>query len=418
MNNNSNGMIRTLREMTGNARACIWTEPLWGIPFNLCAAYVSVYMAALGMSKTDIGMVGSAYLAVSMLASIMSGVLTDKLGRKRTTFIFDMIIWGIPELLWAFAQNKSWFVIAAMLNGMMRITGNSWGLLMVEDTEDEMVLRFNALAQLMGLITVFVAPLSGFAVNHFGVIMTMRTLYLMGFVMMMSKFFILNMMATETKIGRQRMEETKNQSLWKLLKSCGDVFWHLLREKRILLTMALIAVFQIVSELNKAYLSLYALETIGVAESHWAYIAAVKSFVTLLCIVAIVPKMRVASFKKPMLVGWGLFILGQLLVTFAPAGSVGISILYVSAVLEGVALSLISPMIDSMLVINADPTRRARIYGLVHGTILLPVIFFPILAGKLAESVLQQAPFVINLLMLALGAILTVRLSKERQLAS
>ena len=410
----SNGLIRTLVEMKGNARACIWTEPLWGIPFHLCAAYVSMYMAALGLSKADIGMVGSIYLAVSVIASVMSGVLTDKLGRKRTTFIFDMIIWGIPELLWAFAQDKTWFVVAAMLNGMMRITGNSWGLLMVEDSEDEMVLRYNALAQLMGLVTVFIAPLSGFAVNKFGVIMTMRVLYLMGFVMMMAKFFILNGLATETKIGKQRMEETKDQSMWQLLKSCGDVFWHLLKEKRILLTMALIAVFQIVSKLNELYLSLYAQDMIGIPESNWAFVATTKSFVTLFCIMLIVPRMRLSSFKKPMLVCWALFILGQVAVILAPRGGVGIGILYVDAILEGVALSVISPVIDSMLVINADPTRRARIYGLVYGAIFVPVIVFPMLAGQLAENIMQQAPFIINLVMLGVGAALTVMLAKER----
>lgn len=410
-----NGMIQSMREMTGNARACIVTEPLWGIPYNLCAAYVSLYMRELGLSALDIGLIGSLYLMVSVVSSVLSGVITDKLGRKRTTFIFDIIIWSIPELLWAFAQNRAWFVAAAMLNGMMRITGNSWGLLMVEDTEDEMVLRLNSLAQLMGLITVFIAPLSGMAVGRFGVVPTMRVIYLLGFVLMTTKFVVLNFMATETKIGRQRMLETKDQSMMKLLMSCKDVYVHLIKERRILLTMALIAVFQIVSKLNELYLGPYASEAIGIAKGSWVYVTSLKSLVTLGCILLVVPRIRLASFKRPMLLAWGLFMLGQLLLVVAPKGGSGVWLLFVDAVCEGFALCILTPMIDTMLVINADPTRRARIYGLVYGTILVPVTFFPTIAGWLSGFT-ASAPFLINLVMLCLGALLTVMLSRQPKL--
>lgn len=409
-----NGMVRTLREMTGNARACILTEPLWGIPYNLCAAYASLYMGALGLSNADIGLIGSLYLAVAVVASVLSGVITDKLGRKRTTLWFDMLIWSVPELLWAFAQNKAWFVAAAMLNGLMRITGNSWGLLLVEDSEDEMVLKFNSLAQMMGLVTVFIAPLSGLAVGAFGIVATMRVLYLMGFVMMTAKFIILNFMCTETQVGAQRMIETKDQSLLSLLMSCKDVYLHLMKEKRILLTMALIAVFQIVSKLNELYMGLYAHNAIGLAQANWVWVTSLKSIITLSCVFVVVPRIRLASFKRPMLMAWALFMAGQLLLVLAPQGRVGIGMLLADAVCEGFALSILSPIIDAMLVINADPTRRARIYGLVYGTILVPVTVFPMIAGRLSE-LLPAAPFVINLVMLALGAGLTVMLAREQK---
>jgi hypothetical protein len=42
-------MLHTLRNLRGNARAAVYTEPLWGIPFNLFATYVSIYMVALGL---------------------------------------------------------------------------------------------------------------------------------------------------------------------------------------------------------------------------------------------------------------------------------------------------------------------------------------------------------------------------------
>ena len=42
-----NPLIDLLVHLKGNERACLWTEPLWGIPYNLYVPFVSVYMAAL-----------------------------------------------------------------------------------------------------------------------------------------------------------------------------------------------------------------------------------------------------------------------------------------------------------------------------------------------------------------------------------
>ena len=43
-------LIVTLRSLHGNVRGIVFTEPLWGIPYNLFAPFVSVYMVALGLT--------------------------------------------------------------------------------------------------------------------------------------------------------------------------------------------------------------------------------------------------------------------------------------------------------------------------------------------------------------------------------
>lgn len=37
-------LMHTLTHLKGNHKACVYTEPLWGIPFNLFASYVSIYI--------------------------------------------------------------------------------------------------------------------------------------------------------------------------------------------------------------------------------------------------------------------------------------------------------------------------------------------------------------------------------------
>ena len=78
-----NLLLRTLPQLRGNPRACLYLEPFWGIPYNLYAPFVSVYMAALGMTPVQIGFVSTVFFASQMVFALLSGPLTDKLGRRR-----------------------------------------------------------------------------------------------------------------------------------------------------------------------------------------------------------------------------------------------------------------------------------------------------------------------------------------------
>jgi len=80
-------MFAFLFSLKGNAKACIWTEPLWGIPFNLYTPFFTVYMFSLGILDAQIGILITAGRLVQMIAAIFGGVLTGKFGRRLTTFI-------------------------------------------------------------------------------------------------------------------------------------------------------------------------------------------------------------------------------------------------------------------------------------------------------------------------------------------
>ena len=155
------GLIHTLKHLRGNARGCVYTEPLWGIPFNLYAPYVSLYMLALGLSDAQIGLVTSIGTGAQVFWALLSGAITDKLGRRRTTLIFDIISWSIPTLIWAVAQNFTYFLVAALVNAVWRVTMNSWTCLLVEDTEPDQLVDIYSWIYIAGLLAAFVTPLAG-----------------------------------------------------------------------------------------------------------------------------------------------------------------------------------------------------------------------------------------------------------------
>lgn len=76
-------MVDTLLKLKGNPRACVYTEPLWGIPFNLYGPYVSIYMYSLGVNDAQIGLIVSIGMIFQIIFALLSGAITDKLGRKK-----------------------------------------------------------------------------------------------------------------------------------------------------------------------------------------------------------------------------------------------------------------------------------------------------------------------------------------------
>ena len=73
-----------------------------------------------------IGLIVSISWGFQVVLALLSGVITDKLGRRLTTLIFDIVSWTIPSLISALAQNFWYFLIAGIINSVWRITHNSW----------------------------------------------------------------------------------------------------------------------------------------------------------------------------------------------------------------------------------------------------------------------------------------------------
>ena len=405
-----NALLDVLFSLKGNPRACIWVEPLWGIPYTLYLPYVTLFMTAIGLSYAEVGYITSITMVSQMVCAVLSGVLTDKLGRRKCTVIFDTLSWSVPELLWMLSQNFTWFAVAAVFNGMWRITENSWYLLLIEDAEKDQAIALNSLSQIMGLIAAFVAPLSKFAVDAFGVVPTMRVLYGFACVSMTAKFWILYYWGTETRNGLRRMEATKNQSIFKMLWECKDIYLRIIREKRMLLTLAILSLYMLVTTLNGNYWSLYICDVLGIREGDVSLFVTFKSLVTMCCSFLLVAKIRYQSIRWPMLASLAAFALSQALLLI-PLGPVRVPALVLSVALEAIAVAVLGPVTGSLVFINAEEDERARIVGMVYATVALVVSLFPSLVGMLAQRSLRF-PFYVNLGLFAVLAVLAIAISR------
>jgi MFS family permease len=397
-------LVNTLVSLTGNARACVFTEPMWGIPHNLYAAYISIYMRDLGLKDSQIGMVASIGLFFQILAAMFSGIITDKLGRKRATLIYDILSWSVPCLIWAVAQNFTYFVIAAIVNSLWRVTMNSWTLLMVEDTDPELLVDIYSWVYISGQLAAFFAPLAALLIGTFTLVPTMRGLYIFAFVLMTAKFLVLNHYVHETEQGKVRMRETRNQSLFIMFGEYRAVIGKVLKSPSTLYTVGIMLVMGASQLVTSTFWAILVNEKLNIPDRHLGYFVLARSATMLLFFFLAMPRIRNLRFRNPMIVGFAGFAASQLLLISIPPDNY--ILLLVSILIEACAIATLGTQVDRMAVVTVEAKERARIMAIVYVVVILCTTPFGWIAGTLSE-INRNLPFILNLVLFAIGILLT-----------
>ncbi len=398
-------LVRTLLSLKGNPKSCVLTEPLWGIPFNLYAPYVSVYMLNLGLKDSQIGLLISIGLVVQIFSALMGGPITDKLGRRKTTAIFDFISWSVPMLFWAAAQDFRYFVVAAIFNGAWRVTHTSWSCLLVEDADANQLVDIYSWIYISGLLSGFFAPFAGLLINAFSLVPTMRGLYLFAFVMMTAKFIILYFFSTETNQGAIRLEETRRQSLFSLVSGYGDVFKQLLRTPRTLYTLGILLAMNLAGTIGNTFWSILVTQKIHIPEQHLALYPFARSFIMMIFFFLAMPRIKEMKFRNPMVVGFGLLALAQIILINIPEKSY--ALLLLSTFIEACSYATVSTQIDRMIVVTVDAQERARIMALLFLIVIIITTPFGWIAGQLS-MISRVLPFLLNISLYCTGAVLVL----------
>ena len=202
--------LLSLEGLPRNARNSIMLEPLWAVFGVVVMYYAPLYMAGVGLSSTEIGVIGSVALLASFGFQLIAAPITNRFGRKRTTLIGDLLSWTLPMFVWAFANSFTAFLIAALLAAVGAIVSVSWSLLVIEDVVE------TARARVFGILGVIVAvcgmltPIIGAIIAQWGVVPTLRVYYFLGGIGMTVMFLWRNAITSETQNGTAAMLEHKD----------------------------------------------------------------------------------------------------------------------------------------------------------------------------------------------------------------
>lgn len=410
-------LVQTLVSLRGNPRVCVFTEPLWGIPYNLYQPYATLFMYQLGVLDEQIGLLLSIGMVFQVFASLLGGVFSDKYGRRFTTVLFDVISWSIPCLIWAFAQNFNWFLVAVIFNSMWQITNNSWTCLLVEDCDPKDLVNVYTWITVTGLLAVFFAPISGVLIQNFSLVPVVRGLYGLSFVMMTAKFLILFFLSTETRQGKIRMEQTRNQSLLSITTEYGGVLKSILKSKETMTALCLMLLLNICSMLTSNFFSLYIVENLGVAEGFLAAFPMIRAAVMLVFIFTVQGRINRMRYRPTMTVGIVLYVLSLSFLVLAPAGAGPATwvMLVVYILCEAFAHAMIMPRKDSLMVLFVDKEERSRVMGLLYVIMIGFSAPFGWIGGKLS-SINRLLPFLLNIgLYVAVGLVVLRSKTIKRQ---
>ena len=408
-NKPKSNLFRSLLSLKGNPRVCVLTEPLWGIPYNLYSPYATLFMVALGVTDQQIGFLLSIGAIFQVISALLGGILCDKLGRRKTTAIFDILSWSVPCLIWMFSQNFWWFFAAAVVNGMWKITDNAWNCLLVEDAREEDLVDIYTWINVSGLLAVFFAPISGILISKLTLVPTMRILYFVTFVMMTSKFLILYFASTETKQGKIRMEETKNVSIGKMLWEYKDVFLQVIRTPATMFVIIIYALINVSTMVTGSLFSLYITENLGVSQELIAIFPMVRAALMLAFIFTLQNYFNQMRYRPVIIGSMILYGVSHILLLAAPTGNLLLILGY--TICEAFACALFMPRRDALMVIFVDAKERSRIQGLLYVVTMAITTPFGMLIGQLS-SMDRRLPFILNIIIFAVMVVLVMS-SKE-----
>lgn len=371
--------LRLLDGMSPNGRVTALSEPFWAIPFAMISVYATPYMLALGLTERQVGLAQTVLVATQLTSSLFSGTLTNVLGRRRTTLLFDTISWFMACVVWAIARNPAAFYLAAFLNGINRIVFVSFTCLLTEDASPDQRLRNYSGVHFMVLGGGLFAPVAGLLVSRIGLISGARTIYGVSAGVMLLMFILRHLAWTEP---------TKSAVIVKTSISVGiiDSLRYFFSHRSTRLAYLLQAIKQFMTIFKPLFLYAYLRDHLKLSDGIVSGIPPLLSVTTMILLVWVLPKVTPAARRGFLAGGLASGGISALLLVLVPR--FGLGALALSVLADGVSAAFSRPLIDSLWADSLQDEKRAIQLGAGH--LLTGIITVP--AGALAAELYTRSP--------------------------
>jgi len=368
-------------KLDGNALVCIAFHPLWGIPYSFYFFYLSLYMKAFGVTDTQLGLLMLAGSAASIFFSLAAAPVVDNMGRKRATFLFDLLSSAAPPFIYAISGSFWVSFIAIVLTNANKVMSVAYYLVMVEDADnDQRLVAFN-LFNIISIAAGIFIPVAGFFVERFGLIGTERFFLIFAGISMTTLIFVRNHFLKETIIGREILENRSHAhfSSRNITKPYTDSYRYLVKHPAAMITVIaniIFYVYYIIGTNNSLYFATYFIDGLNLRQSSISVLGAVYAAGMLFAMIIINPIMHRLNIFISLIAGSTLNIFGLVLLVIIPPGSLWAAIL--SIIVTSVGFGVFKSVIDAALAITTEGKARAGIYSIVN---LLSSVFGMLAAG-------------------------------------
>jgi MFS family permease len=364
-------------------------------------------MIALGLKATPVGFIATVYMLSQVVFAFLSGPITDKMGRRKTTAVFDFIAWSIPCIIWWRAENFWFFLVAALFNGTMKVTTNSWDCLLVEDAEKNQITKIYSLVIVCGQLSAFFAPISSILVSRLTLVPAIKILYINAFIVMTSKIIVLYLASKETGTGAVRLKETKGKSIFVLAAGYGGVLKIIAGSRGTVFSLVITALVGAVGMINTTFWQVIVSKKLLVPDPLLPLFPVLKSVVAIVFLFLVVPHLTKGLLRLPLLVGFACYFVGQTLLVLTPAeGAAKYGMLCVSLIFDGFGFGTLAMLAESLVALHVNAAERARVMAIQHMIIMAATSPFGWIGGVLSD-ITRSLPFLLNLGLLRTGFLVT-----------
>jgi MFS family permease len=286
--------MKFLNDLNKNAKYCITIEPMWTIFWGLVFFYSPLYMKDIGLTEIEIGLVSTVNLFFSFFCQLLAAPITNRLGRKRTSIIFDLISWSLVMFIWAISKNFWYFLAAGIINSFSKIVMVSWNCLITEDEKKENVSKIYGILSLISSTIGIFAPITGLFIVRFGTVSTLRVLYMTGAVSMTAMFIVRNFLVKETKAGLKLMEDHSKVALIKSIKNYIIIISRLYKNKNFILISILYISMNFIASVN-IFQVIFLKDTLNFTENNLSFIPGIIALLNILIFIFLIPRLKKIS---------------------------------------------------------------------------------------------------------------------------
>jgi MFS family permease len=361
-------ILHSFRTLKGNTRVSVMFEPLWGIPYVLYTFYLGLYMKGNGITDEQIGFLISIGCIASVVFSMLGGVITDALGRRRTTAIFDFIAWPVGLAIYMISGEFWMFALAQVVNSTVKIVAVSWNMMVVEDADRTQQVAAYNLLNAINLSAGILTPLAGILIKHFGIIGGERILLGFAVVSMSTMVIARHLQYHETEIGRQILKERKEANIKGFFRFDGGFLDNLSKKPLVCLALGLSILFNAyipIGTYSSLYYAPYLTEVLKLDKAAIAVMGGINAGVILGVYLLLVPRLAWLNQFMVMITGIAFQVSALILMITIPAGGFGITAVTVG--LFALGFGIAKPFIDSVLAVMTQGKERAGIYAF-HNT--------------------------------------------------
>jgi len=393
-------LMKLFSDLPHNARYSLALEPLWALFGGMILYYAPLYMKAIGLSEVEMGLVNTGNLLAGFVVFFIAAPVTNKIGRRRATFLFDFIAWSIPMLLWAVAHNFWFFLAAGIINASVKGVGVSWNCLLTEDASEDQRLK------VYGVIYIMVS-MTGILTSRYGIVPPMRILYLAGMVCMGAMFLIRNALVVETKAGLELMEKYRQISLLSGLKNYVSNVSLIFRNKNRILLLCLYILTGFTVSMN-FFQIIYFKEQLGLGTGLISLYPAISSLIYILLYAFAIPRLNRFSELACMIAAFFVSIAGSLVFLLIPRQNVPLFLLTAFLLSSGYFVAMTYR--DTVFINRVGEHDKADALSGLQTMTALVSIPSGYIAGLL-YGMNPVLPFITNLLLFTASGIISIILA-------